>query len=457
MGTTKTTAIDTLLERCRYDGSPTHWEDIVGHEAAKRELSVIAEQYRRSSVAERLGITLVKGLILMSTPGAGKSMLARALASTITRAMYVIPSAEASATVIREVYAHLRDTPCVIVWDEADVILRDRLRDNALQGGRTVVALCAALDGIDALHGPITLCLTAEGEYGLDESAMRSGRLSTRIVLGLPDRDERRRMWAMYTAKVPVIGELDLDTAADRSTGFTGADVEACVLAALGLAMVSGTDALDETHLMEALLRRGHVGDDPAPSAEALQARALHEAGHAVFAAITWGPGAVASVTVTPDSARHGGRTSLAESIREDGVQDRTRIRELAGFALAGLVSEELLRGPDGVTMGCAADVAKATDLLRDLVANVAANRTIGPIALDSLEAGSASDRGSEHMRRLLFNEVAADATAARERVRDTLASRTAAIEGLAERLLAARDQTLSGPTLTAVLADLLR
>ena len=170
MGTTKTTAIDTLLERCRYDGSPTHWNDIVGHEAAKRELSVIAEQYRRSSVAERLGITLVKGLILMSTPGAGKSMLARALASTITRAIYVIPSAEASATVIREVYAHLRDTPCVIVWDEADVILRDRLRDNALQGGRTVVALCAALDGIDALHGPITLCLTAEGEYGLDEA-----------------------------------------------------------------------------------------------------------------------------------------------------------------------------------------------------------------------------------------------------------------------------------------------
>ena len=71
---------------------------------------------------------------------------------------------KASATVIREVYAHLRDTSCVIVWDEADVILRDRLRENALQGERTVVALCAALDGIDALHGSITLFLTAKGE-----------------------------------------------------------------------------------------------------------------------------------------------------------------------------------------------------------------------------------------------------------------------------------------------------
>ncbi len=75
--------------------------------------------------------------------------------------MYVIPSAEANASIIREVCEHLHDTPCLVVWDEADVILRDRLRPNALQGGRTVAALCAALDGIDALQGPITLCLTA--------------------------------------------------------------------------------------------------------------------------------------------------------------------------------------------------------------------------------------------------------------------------------------------------------
>ncbi len=445
-----------LLERCRYVGPAIDWSLVIGHEAAKRELAVIGEQYRRSSVAERLGLTLVKGVILMSEPGAGKTMLARALAGSITRAMYVIPSAEASATVIREVYEHLHDTPCVIVWDEADVILRDRLRSNALQGGRTVAALCAALDGIDALHGPITLCLTAEGEYGLDESAMRSGRLSTRIVLGLPDRSERVRMWKQYTSRVPVLGALDLQTAADRSIGFTGADVEATVLAALGLAMVSGLDALDETHLMEAILRRGHVADEPEPSLEVLRSRAVHESSHAVFAALTWGPEAIASMTLTPSELSLGGRTSLADEIREDGIQDRTRNRELAGFAFAGFVGEELIHGSEHVTMGCADDVSKATTLLRSLFADVATSEAIGPVDVDGLEAGQASDRGSERMRAILYDEVNAEARAVRDHVREVLTDRTLAIEILAERLLGAKDRTLSGPALSAQLVDVL-
>lgn len=456
MGTTKTATVGALLERCRYDGPATDWDEIIGHEPAKRELAVVAEQYRRSSVAERLGLTLVKGVLIMSVPGAGKTMLARALAGSITRPMYVIPSAEASATVIRDVYDHLRDTPALLVWDEADVILRDRLRPNALQSGRLVAQLCASIDGIDALRGPITLCLTAEGEYGLDESALRSGRLSTRIVLGLPDRDERRRMWELYTSRVPVLGELDLDTATDRSTGFTGADVEATVLAALGLAMVSGIDALDEAHLMEAILRRGHVGDEPEPSEAAMRSRAVHESGHAMFGALTWGPAAVATVTLKPSESSHGGRTSLADHIREDGIQDRTRVRELAGFAFAGLMGEELVQGPEHVTMGCADDVAKATELLVSLLGGVGASEAIGPVDVDGFELGNDSDRGSEQMRALLYSEVSANAQAVRAHVRDVLSSRTAAIEALAERLLVAKDQTLSGNLLTAVLADLL-
>lgn len=117
-------ATRALLERCQYQGPAATWDAVVGHEAAKRELAVVAEQYRRSDVTERLGLTLVKGILLMSAPGVGKTMLARALAGSITRPMYVIPSAEANASVIREVYAALRQRPCVVVWDEADVTTR---------------------------------------------------------------------------------------------------------------------------------------------------------------------------------------------------------------------------------------------------------------------------------------------------------------------------------------------
>ena len=449
------TTVKALLERCVYTGPGIDWDEIVGHEGAKRELAVIAEQYRRTSVAERLGITPVRGVILMSVPGAGKTMLARAVARSITRSMYVIPAAEADATVIREVYQHLRETPCVLVWDEADVLLRDRQRSNALEGGRTVAALCAALDGIDPLHGPVTICLTAESEWGLDESVLRSGRLSTKIVLGLPDRDERRRLWEMYTARVPVQGELDLETITDRSSSFTGADVEATVLSALGLSMVAGIDALDGTLLNEAVLRRGHVCEEAEPSREALRARAIHESAHTIHATLTWGPNAVASVTIQR-GANNGGLTSLTDRIREDGIQDRARIRELAGFSLAGLVGEELIRGAEHASSGCSDDVSKATRLLRGLVADIAASDAVGPIDVDGLESGQSSDRGSERMRSTLYDEVTAEARVVRDAVRAMLAPRTAAIEALADRLLAARDRTLSGPTLTEALSDLL-
>ena len=161
-------------------------------------------------------------------------------------------------------------------------------------------------------------------------------------------------------------------------------------------------------------------------------------------------------MTLKPSQPTHGGRTSLADAIREDGIQDRARVKELAGFAFAGLVGEELLRGPEHVTMGCSSDVAKATDLLRDLIADVAASDGIGPVAVDSLERGREGDRGSEVMRAQLYEEVAESARSTRAWVRTVLVTYAGAIESLAGRLLEAKDQTLSGGALSAVFEDLL-
>jgi ATP-dependent Zn protease len=163
---------------------------------------------------------------------------------------------------------------------------------------------------------------------------------------------------------------------------------------------------------------------------------------------------AVASVTLQPGEPNHGGRTSLADRIREDGIQDRTRIRELAGFAFAGLVGEELLRGPAHASSGCSDDVSKATRLLRGLIADIAASDALGPIDVDGLEAGQNTDRGSERMRAGLYEEVTAEARAVRDSVRALLTPRTAAIEALADRLLAAKDRTLSGAPLADALTD---
>jgi ATP-dependent Zn protease len=442
--------IAQLLDRCRYRGQILDWDQIIGHAPAKRELAVVAEQHRRRPVAEALGLTLVKGIIIMGEPGCGKTLLARALAGSIDRPVYVIPAAEADAVLIRKVYDALRDSACVIVWDEADIILRSRLRSAESADRRTVASFCAALDGLDSGSGPITIALTAADEWQLDDSAMRSGRLTTKVMLRAPDRDERRLLWDLYTAGVPIVGTLDLERATDRSVGMNGADIQATVLTALGLSMVAGVDALDDAHLDEAILRRGHVQERHLPEPAELKVRALHEAGHAVFAALTWGPEAVATITLTPVRLS-AARTQLADWLREDELPDRSRMREMAGMALAGMVAEELVRGEDHVSTGCGDDLSKATRYLAGFAGDLGGAAHLGPVALDEFEAGS--NRGSEAMRSLHFEIVWRDSIRLHDEVRSALRPQIPLLLSVRDAVLAADDNTLSGEALT----DLLR
>ncbi len=442
--------IEALLERCRYRGDPVGWDAVVGHEPARRELAVVAATLRRHSAAERLGLEPVRGVILIGPPGSGKTLLARALAGAIDRPVYVIPSAEVDAPTIRGVYEALAGRPVMVVWDEADLILRPR-GQSPLEDARPVAALCAALDGVEVVTGPITVALTAEPEWALDASALRAGRLTTKVVLDLPELAERRALWAMYLGRVPCAEALDLDRLAARSVGMTGADVAAAVMVALGLSMVDGTDAVTRALLDEAVVRRHHVVESEregvTPGERERTAR--HEASHAVAGALLWGPASVALVTISADG-RSSGRTDFADAWRREGLLDRRRVREHAAIALAGLAGEELLYGADGVGVGVTGDVSRATKALRRLAGDVAGSERLGPVDADGLESGVRSDRGSEPMRADLYDAVRAEAAAALALARDLLAGREAAVLAFADRLLAADEGTLSGPELAA-------
>lgn len=445
---THPTDIGALLERSRWHGSPVAWDDVVGHDPAKRELRVVSEQIRRHSTAQRLGLTTVRGILLSGPPGSGKTLLAKALASAIDRPAYVIPSAEVDARVIREVYEALAGEPSVVIWDEADVILRGRWGRSAPEEGRTVAAFCAALDGVDAINGPITIALTAEAEYTLDAAAIRAGRLTTKVELSLPRRAERRTLWQRVIELVPVQGEIDLDRAADRSTDMSGADIAASVMVALGLSMVDGTDALTPALLDEVLIRRHHVIDRPRHEHD-LRRTAVHEAGHVLVATVAWGSDAVAAVTLSGGPGEFG-RTQLADYLADHSEMDRRRILEFVDLRYAGLVAEEIVYGLDGVSAGCSQDISQATSHLREFAASLGSEPAIGPLALDAIEAGGESDRGTAEMRSALWGALRAESVRALERVRRELGPHRAGIEALADALLAAPDQTLSGAALAA-------
>jgi cell division protease FtsH len=456
---TRTPAIDgaeavrELIERCRFSGTRVGWDDIVGHAPAKRELHIVAAQMRRQSVAERLGIRLVAGVLITGPAGSGKTLLAKALGGEVERPVYVIPASEADATLVRRVYEALAEEQCVVVWDEADVLLRSR-RHVGDSAGKTVAAFCSALDGVSPITGPITVCLTAEPEYMLDHSALRAGRLTTHITLMPPDRAERRAMWELYTGQVPTAGTIDLDKATDRSVGMTGADIASIVMVALGLSLVDGTDALRQDLLDEAILRRNRVEERPPRRPAQIRRAAIHEAGHAIFAMATWGPDSLASVTVK-EAGLEGGRTSLDDAVVEQLDLDCKLIRDRVAWSVAGMVAEELVYGPTATSVGSGSDLREATELLQRLVTQLGGSGTVGPVDTSVLERGDNSDRGSDAMRTMVWADVHNEAIAAMTAALEVLAPRVGQLEAFADLLIAAEDLTLSGADLEQALRGL--
>jgi len=437
-----------FLERYRFVGMPIEWEDIVGHDHAKRELRVVAAALSRRDLAERLGVPLVSGILLTGPSGSGKTLLARAFASSVDRPVFVLPAAELTPRRIRRIYTALADVPSVLILDEVDAIGRKAFRNHARP--RTAVALCVALDGVVPSTGPITIGLTAEAPEYLDPSIIRSGRLTTKIVLEGPDREERLRLLQRYAADLPVVGELDLETAADRSQGMTGADISATILAAAGLALADGLAAVDQTHLDEALERRGVARRMPKDDEDDRRSVAVHEAGHAIVAFVTFGSRALNDVAIAR-TRRGFGHTSLRREWLESNVAT-ARWRERVQLSLAGLLAEELVsEQPPG--FGSREDVDKATQLVLMAIENGLVPE-FGRTSTSRFEKGpdddSYDERGSESMRSLLWDVTRSEIRAAEVACRQVLVQRLPALRVVSERLL--RSGALSGADLAAAL-----
>lgn len=427
--------IARFLERARFTGLPLDWNDIVGHDHAKRELRVVASALIRRDLAERLGVPLVKGIVVTGPPGSGKTLLARAFASTVDRPAFVLSASDLSPSRIRRVYELLSDIPSVVVIDEIDIIARRAYgRENR---SRTVGALCVALDGVVPMTGPVTIGLTAEDISDLDRSVVRSGRLTTEIRLEPPDREERLALWLRSTAEIPTDGDLDLATAVDRTQGLTGADIAAIALAGAGLALADGLERLDQAHLDEALDRRGLVRRPPLRDGVDRHDVAIHEAGHAVFAFSALGRAAL-NEAVIARAGRGEGHVSLSTEWTEETGWHGRRWRLSAQLSLAGIIAEELLVADGQPSFGSERDIAAATDIvLRAHAAGVVPGFV--RLSTERVERGPAQDsydeRGSEAMRRALWTSVQGEITTAEDAVREVLAPQSAAVEQVAADL----------------------
>jgi hypothetical protein len=366
------------------------------------------------------------------------------VASAVRRPVIAPPVSELTSGLIARLYAQLgRGDPAILVLDESE-----RLIATGFQGGDEDLgrSLAVALDGLTGRdRAPITLALTTFGEYQLSPTLTRPGRLSPRLDLGLPTAAERRMLLDRAVDGLPVRGPIDLDLVVQRTGGWSGAEIDVAIEEAMSRSLLDGTDALTAENLLGIVGQRYVIND---PSIHRLRllnglSIARHEAAHALYAHRQW-PGAVALVSLAGEQP---GVTRLDED-RFEMIDTSAGYRSLAGMALASLACERLFatEGSNGIAAGSSGDRAAATEWLRKSL------ELALPYDRDVLERGHDSDRGSERMRAALHASIEDAASDLLAEVVADLAPMRPAIDSLAQALLEAEGQTLSGPELVAAI-----
>jgi cell division protease FtsH len=372
------------------------FQDVAGCDEAKVELEEIIEFLRDPQRFQRLGGRLPKGVLLVGSPGTGKTLLARAVAGEAGRPFFSMSGSDfvemfvgVGASRVRDLFEQGKShAPCLIFIDEIDAV--GRHRGAGLGGGhdereQTLNQLLVEMDGFESNEGVILIAATNRPDV-LDPALLRPGRFDRQIVVDMPDVRGREQILKVHARKIPLADDVQLDVIARATPGLAGADLanivnEAALLAARrnkqSVEMIDFEDAKDK--VMLGIERKSLVLSD-----EERKLTAYHEAGHALVSVRVPGLDPVHKVTIVPRGRALGITFSLPEEDRHNYT--KSYILGRLAMAYGGRVAEELIFGPDKVTTGAAQDIEQATDMARRMVTQFGMSDLVGPMAVGDKE-----------------------------------------------------------------------
>jgi len=368
----------------------TNFTDVAGIEEAKEEVQEIVDFLRDPSKFQKLGGKIPTGILMVGSPGTGKTLLAKAIAGeaqvpffTISGSDFVEMFVGVGASRVRDMFEQAkRQSPCIVFIDEIDAV--GRHRGAGLGGGhdereQTLNQLLVEMDGFEENEGIIIIAATNRPDV-LDPALLRPGRFDRQVIVPLPDIRGREQILKVHMRKVRISKDVDPHVIARGTPGFSGADLANLVNEAALLAARSGKEivGMEQMDFAKDKVMMGSERKSMVMSEEDKLKTAYHEAGHAIVGRSLKEHDPIYKVTIIPRGRALGVTVFLPEEDKYS-YSYQSVLDSVCGL-YGGRIAEELIYGEKGITTGASNDIERATELVRNMVTKWGLSQSLGPI-----------------------------------------------------------------------------
>ena len=453
------------------DESKITFDDVAGVDEAKDELTEIVDFLKKPERYTDIGARIPKGVLLVGPPGTGKTLLSKAVAGEAEVPFFIISGSEfvelfvgAGAARVRDLFEQAKKkAPCIIFIDELDAIGKSRSGSMGVVGGndereQTLNQLLTEMDGFTASDKPVIVLAATNQPEVLDAALLRPGRFDRQVLVDRPDLSGRRTILEIYTKKVKLSDSIDLDSIAQATSGFAGADLANMVNEAALLAARGNRKSVQQQDLSEAIERvvAGLEKKSRVLQDDEKKVVAYHEVGHAIVGHLMPGGSKVAKISIVPRGMSALGYT-LQLPTEERFLNSKEELQGQIATLLGGRSAEEIVFGK--ITTGASNDLQRATDIAEQMIGTFGMSDILGPLAYDKQGGGQFLGNGNNPRRAVsdataqaIDKEVRDLVDNAHEMALKILKNNLTLLESISQKIL--EEEVIEGEDLKKLLAE---
>ena len=444
------------------------FDDIAGNDAAKQDLEEVVDFLKHPKKYEALGAKIPKGVLLVGSPGTGKTMLARAVAGEANVPFFSISGSEfvemfvgVGASRVRDLFAKAKkNAPAIIFIDEIDAV--GRRRGSGMGGGhdereQTLNQILVEMDGFDNGSNVIVLAATNRADV-LDPALLRPGRFDRRTNITLPERKDREAILKVHFKNKPTEDGVNIDALAAKTAGSSGADLANIANEAAIISARRSGKKISNADITEAFEK---VAIGPERKAKVMNEEekrmtAYHEAGHALVGHVAPDSDPVHKVTIIPRGGTGGVTWFLPPEDRN--YTSVIEFKDILARALGGRIAEKIIYGDDRVTTGAGSDLRKATEIARNMVIEQGMGTKLRDQVFHEDNGGMVFDKitherpYSDDTAREIDTEVAELIKEASQRAEAILKANRKSLDALADELV--KKETIEETEVAEILKD---